>query len=147
MTPGPDDAWIRQVGRNLTDPLDGFLCRKRFCLMDRDAKFTAAFRCLLGEAGIESVRLPPRSPNLNAWIERFMRSIKSECLDRMIFFGEDSLRRAVREYVAHDHAERNHQGLGNAIIAPLCRPTKTTGRVSCRERLGGMLRYYHREAA
>ena len=76
-----------------------------------------------------------------------MRSIKSECLDRMIFFGEDSLRRAVREYVAHYHAERNHQGLCNAIIAPLPRPTKAVGRVRCRERLGGMLRYYHREAA
>jgi len=147
MTPGPDDAWIRQVGRNLTDPLDGFLCEKRFCLMDRDAKFTTAFRTLLAGAGIEPVRLPPRSPNLNAWIERFMRSIKSECLDRMIFFGEDSLRRAVREYVAHYHAERNHQGLGNEIIAPVPGPTRAFGRVRCRERLGGMLRYYHREAA
>ena len=123
MTPGPDDAWIRQIGRNFTDPVDGFLREKRFCLIDRDAKFTAAFRRILAGAGIEPVRLPPRSPNLNAWIERFMRSIKSECLDRMIFFGEDSLRRAVREYLVHYHAERNHQGLG------------------------GMLRYYHREAA
>ena len=76
-----------------------------------------------------------------------MRSIKSARLDRMIFFGEDSLRRAVRDDVAHYHAERNHQGLGNAIIAPVPCPTRTTGRVSCRERLGGMLRYYHREAA
>ena len=64
MTPGPDEAWIRQVGRNLTDPLDGFLTNRQFCLMHRDAKFTAAFRSLLGEAGIEPVRLPPRSPNL-----------------------------------------------------------------------------------
>jgi len=147
MSPGPDDAWIRQVGRNLTDPVDGFLANKRYCLMDRDAKFTTAFRCLLGEAGIEPVRLPPRSPNLNAWIERFMRSIKSECLDRMIFFGQDSLRRAVREYLAHYHAERNHQGLGNTIIAPVPCPTNAVGRVRCRERLGGMLRYYHRDAA
>jgi hypothetical protein len=147
ITPGPDDAFIRQVGRNLTDPEDGFLRDKRFCLMDRDAKFTTAFRCLLREAGIEAVRLPPRSPNLNAWIERFMRSIKSECVTRMIFFGGDSLRRAVREYLAHYHAERNHQGLGNAIIAPMPSPTKAVGRVRCRERLGGMLRYYHREAA
>ena len=147
LTSGPDDAWIRQVGRNLTDPLDGFLCEKRFCLLDRDAKFTTAFRTLLAGAGIEPVRLPPRSPNLNTWIERFMRSIKSECLERMIFFGEDSLRRAVREYVAHYHTERNHQGLCNAIITPLPRPTKAVGRVRCRERLGGMLRHYHREAA
>jgi putative transposase len=76
-----------------------------------------------------------------------MRSIKSECLDRMIFFGEDSLRRAVCEYVAHYHSERNHQGLDNAIIAPLPSPTRAFGRVRCRERLGGMLRYYHRDAA
>ena len=76
-----------------------------------------------------------------------MRSIKSECLDRMIFFGEDSLRRAVLEYVAHYHAERNHQGLDNGIIAPVPCATRATGRVRCRERLGGMLRYYHREAA
>jgi len=109
----------------------GFPREKRFCLMDHDAKFTTAFRSMLAGAGIE----------------RFMRSIKSECLDRMIFFGEDSLRRAVREYVAHYHAERNHQGLGNAIIAPLPHPTEAVGRVRCRERLGGMLRYYHREAA
>ena len=76
-----------------------------------------------------------------------MRSIKSECLDRMIFFGEDSLRRAVREYVAHYHTERNHQGLGNAIVSPVPCPTRAFGRVRCRERLGGMLRYDHREAA
>ena len=115
--------------------------------MDRDAKFTTAFRSMLAGAGVEPVRLPPRSPNLNAWIERFMRSIKSECLDRMIFFGEDSLRRAVREYVTHYHGERNHQGLGNAIIAPAPSHTRSTERVRCRERLGGMLRYYYREAA
>ncbi len=118
MTLSPDEAWVRQVGRNLTDPVDGFLREKRFCLMDRDTQFTAAFRVLLDDAGTESVRLPARSPNLNAWIERFMLSIKSECLDPMIFFSEDSLRRAVREYVAHYHAERNHQGLDNALIEP-----------------------------
>ena len=146
VTPGPDEVWIRQIGRNLTDPLDGFLREKRFCLMDRDAKFTTAFRTLLAGAGIEPVRLPPRSPNLNAWIERFMRSIKSECLDRMIFFGEESLRRAVREYLAHYHVERNHQGLDNAIIEPKG-IVRGSGRVRCRERLGGMLRYYQRDAA
>ncbi len=146
MTPNPDEAWIRQVGRNLTDPIDGFLREKRFCLMDRDTKFTAAFRALLDDAGTAPVRLPPRSPNLNAWIERYMLSIKSECLDRMIFFGEESLRRAVREYVAHYHTERNHQGLSNAIIEPEAIVTGS-GPVRCRERLGGMLRYYHRNAA
>ncbi len=146
MTPSPGEAWIRQAGRNLTDPVDGFFREKRFCLMDRDTKFTAAFRALLDDAGTESVRLPARSPNLNAWIERYMRSLKSECLDRTIFFGESSLRRAVPEYVAHSHTERNHQGLANAIIEP--GPVGAeVGPVRCRERLGGMLRYYHRNAA
>ena len=115
--------------------------------MDRDAKLTTTFRTLLAGPGIEPVRLPPRSPNLDAWIERFMRSIKSECLDRKIFFGEDSLRRTIREYVAHYHTERNHQRLGNAIIAPVPCSTRAFGRVRCRERLGGMLRSYHRDAA
>ncbi len=147
MTPNPDEAWIRQVGRNLTDPIDGFLREKRFCLMDRDTKFTAAFRTSLAGAGIEPVRLPARSPNLSAWIERFMRSIESECLDRMIFFGEEPLRRAVREYLAHYHAERNHQGLHDRIIEPEDVVTNPHGIVRSRERLGGMLHDYHRDAA
>ena len=115
ITSNPDEAWVRQIGRNLTDPVDGFFRDKRFCLMDRDTKFTDPLRSLLDDFRTEPVRLPARSPDMNAWIERFMRSIKSECLNRMIFFGEESLRRAVREHVAHYHTERNHQGLDNAI--------------------------------
>ncbi len=95
---------------------------------------------------MEPVRLPERSPNSNAWIERFMLSIKSECLDQMIFFGEESLHRAVQEYLTHYHAERNHQGLANALIEPEASGTDSRA-VRCRERLGGMLRYYHRDAA
>ncbi len=105
-----------QVGRNLTDPVDGFLLGKRFLILDRDKKFTTEFRDLLEHAGTDVIRLPYRSPNLNAYVERFVLSIKSECLDRMIFFGEQSLRRAVAEFVLHYHGERNHQGLGNALI-------------------------------
>ena len=93
------------------------------------------------------MRLPPRSPNLNAWIERFFRSLKSECLDRMIFYGEKSLRRALREYVAHYHAERNHQGLGNALIDRGDTVGAVAGKIRSEQRLGGMLRYYYREAA
>jgi len=96
---------------------------------------------------VQAVRLPARSPNLNAWIERFVRSIKEECLDRMIFFGESSLRRAVPEFIAHYVAERNHQGLGNRIIQPDGRAAKASGPVRSSERLGGMLRYYYRDAA
>jgi transposase InsO family protein len=147
VTPGPDERWMMQIGRNLTDGFDGFLQDKRFVIMDRDGKYTDAFRALLSRAGVQVVRLPARSPNLNAWIERFVRSVKEECLDRMIFFGEASLRRAVREFIAHYHAERNHQGLGNRIIQPEKQSARASGPVRCRERLGGMLRYYYRDAA
>ncbi len=93
------------------------------------------------------VLLPPRSPNLNAHLERYMRSLKSECLDQMIFFGQRSLERALKQFVTHYHTERNHQGLGNRIIDPGDEVGEEDGEIHCRERLGGMLRYYHREAA
>lgn len=146
-TVSPDDAWVTQVARNLTDPIDGFLTGKTHLLMDRDAKFSAAFRDTLRAAGVQPMLLPPRSPNLNACQERFFRSLKSECLDRLIFFSEASLRRAVREYLAHYHGERNHQGLDNRLIAPGVGDEEPSGPIACRQRLGGMLRYYHRRAA
>ncbi len=108
ITPGPSEAWMMQIGRNLTDPVDSFLADKKLLIIDRDSKYSAAFRSLLARAGVEPVRLPPRSPNLNAYAERFVRSIKDECPSRMIFFGERSLRKATREFAAHYHAERNH---------------------------------------
>jgi putative transposase len=146
-TARPEGAWMAQIARNLTDCCDGFLRGRTHLLMDRDTKFTAEFRQTLRESGVQPVRLPPRSPNLNAYIERFMRSLKSECIDRMIFFGEDSLRRAVREYLTHYHQERNHQGLGNRLIDPAPEVTDITSPVACRERLGGLLRSDHRRAA
>ena len=93
------------------------------------------------------MRLPPKSPNLNAFAERFVRSIKESCLNRLILVGEDSLRRAVREFVAHYHHERNHQGLGNVLIFPRSVQTRSDNPIVCRERLGGLLKYYHRPAA
>ena len=114
---------------------------------DRDGKFCPAFREILKQAGAEPLLLPPRSPNLNSHIERFMRSIKSECLERMIFFGENSLRRAITAYLEHYHLERNHQGLDNQIIEPDDEVESVAGQIECRERLGGMLRYYYRKAA
>ena len=136
-----------QMARNLTDAFDGFLIGKRFLIHDRDPLFTGTFREIVKSMGVEPLRLPPRSPNLNAYAERFVRSIKSECLDRMIFLGEASLRRAVENYVAHYHEERNHQGVGNELIAPSELDPPADGPISCRKRLGGLLRYYHREAA
>jgi putative transposase len=99
------------------------------------------------DAGIEVVRLPYRSPNLNAYAERFVRSIKDECLTRMIFFGERSLRRATREYAAHYHRERNHPGIDNRLIEPTDRAESGSSAIECFQRLGGMLRFYHRVAA
>jgi putative transposase len=143
----PDEAWMMQIGRNLTDTFDGFLDGKRYVLMDRDGKFCPAFRAILKDEDIQSVHLPPRSPNLNSHLERFHRSLKEECLDRMVLFGEKSLRKAIKTFLEHFHAERNHQGLANRVIEPGEEVNRRDGEVLCRERLGGMLRYYYRKAA
>jgi putative transposase len=145
--PNPDDLWMKQIARNLTDAEDGFLNCRRFLIMDRDGKFTDAFCEILQGEGVEAVRLPPQSPNLNPHLERFIRSIKEEALARMIFFGEKSLRRAVSQFLLHFHAERNHPGLGNLLIDRGEEVGRRDGGIRCRERLGGLLRYYHRDAA
>ena len=147
VAPDPYGSWMVQVARNLTDCLDGFLNGKRYLIHDRDPLYTAQFTSTLAAAGVDCVKLPPKSPNLNAFAERFVRSIKSECLDRMIFFGGKHLRYAIHEYVQHYHLERNHQGLENRLIDPLTKVGSADGAVACRERLGGMLKYYYRKAA
>jgi len=139
--------WMSQIGRNLTDAVDGVLAGKRYLIHDRDPLFTMELLRMLADAGVKSVKLPPRSPNLNAHAERFVRSIKESCLDRMIFFGENSLRKAIGEFVAHYHAERNHQGLANQIISPEAGHLGASGAMQRRQRLGGMLNYYYRAAA
>ena len=107
----PNGPWMKQVARNLTDGLDGFLRGCRYLIHDRASVFSEDFRMILEAAGVESVRLPARSPNLNAFAERFVRTIKESCLDRMVLIGESSLHRATSEFVLHYHGERNHQGL------------------------------------
>ncbi|HEX7380268.1 MAG TPA: integrase core domain-containing protein [Pirellulales bacterium] len=146
-TCNPDGPWMKQIARNLTAFDGGFLNDKKYILMDRDTKFTAEFRTLLDGEGTECVLLPPKSPNCNAHLERFFGSLKSECVDKMIFFSEKSLRNAINEFVIHFHHERNHQGLDNKIIDPGPEVGQTSGEVMCDERLGGMLNYYHRRAA
>ena len=146
IIPEPDGMWMRQVARNLSDCEDGFLRGCRFLIHDRATVFTREFVSVLGCAGVESIRLPARSPNLNAFAERFVRTIKTECLDHLILAGERSLRRAVDEFCAHYHEERNHQGLENKLIEANFSGAQA-GELKCRERLGGLLRYYHREAA
>jgi hypothetical protein len=147
VTTAPNGAYMRQVARNLTDVGDGFLLNSRYLIMDRDAKYTEEFRDNLDREGVKPVRCPARAPNCNAFAERFVRSIKEECLDRLILFGEASLRRGLREYVAHYHAERNHQGVGNELLESLTMVSPSEEPIQRRERLGGVLNFYHREAA
>src|SRR5262245_44552525 len=139
--------WMSQVARNLNDAAEGFLVGKRYLIHDRDPLFTAEFLETLGASGVKSVKLPPRSPNLNAHAERFVRTVKESCLERMFLFGESSLRKAVYEFVVHYHCERNHQELGNRLIIEEKSSASSMGAVQCRQRLGGMLNYYHRQAA
>ena len=139
--------WMTQIARNVTDEVDGFFKGKRYLFHDRDPLYTREFLSLLSEQGIESVKLPPRSPNLNAYAERFVRTIKEGCLHQMILFGEDALRNAVREFVAHYHFERNHQGLGNQLIIAPADTVQIAGRVRRKQRLGGLLNYYDRVGA
>jgi transposase InsO family protein len=144
-TTNPASTWMEQIARNLTDCEEGFLMGKRFLIVDRDAIFSPRFKSILEWEGIDILLTAYQAPNMNAYAERFVRSIKSECLDQMIFLGRESLVRAIAEYAAHYHEERSHQGIGNMLIsgvAPQCE-----GIVETRERLGGLLKYYHRRAA
>jgi transposase InsO family protein len=142
----PTGAWMMQVARNLLDAEDGFLLGKTHLIMDRDPVFTADYRAFLKGAGVDPVRLPARSPNLNAYAERFVLSIKSECLNRLVLLGERHLRLAVREYVEHYNRDRPHQGLGGAFVTPPANEN-ASGPIECSERLGGLLRFYRRQAA
>jgi hypothetical protein len=138
---------MAQVTRNLTDAATGPLTGFGHLIVDRDPLFTAHFRTLLQAAGVQLRRLPSRSPNLNAYAERFVRSIKSECLRHIIPLGAPHLRAVVREFVEHYHAERNHQGLGNVIPFPSRTSPQVDGTVCRRQRLGGVLHFYERMAA
>ena len=145
IIPVPDCLWMEQIARNATDAFSGFLLGKKYLIIDRDPRFTANFRFILESSGVKIVRTPPRSPNLNYFAERFVRSIKEECLSRMIFFSEKRLRAAIREFVDHYHRERNHQGLENKLIEP-GGEANGTGEVVRESRLGGLLSYYCRAA-
>ena len=110
--------------------------------MDRDTKFSESFRAFLSHVDVEPVRLPPRSPNMNAHLERFFGSLKSESLNCLILFGEKAMRNAVNQYIAYYHAERPHQGLRNELIVSLEQPPIVAARIEATERLGGLLRSY-----
>ena len=126
----------------------GFLQGQRHLIHDGDKKFCASFRGILRPAGVKPLKLPPRSPNLNAFAERWVRSVESECTSNLVFFGEDSLRKALSEFVEHFREERNHQGKDNILLFPrdqVC--AGLGGPIECKERLGGLLKFYYRRAA
>ena len=148
ITIHPDEPWMKQIARNVTMEGCGTLRDCRYLLHDRDTKYTQSFRTIITSGQVEPLTLPARSPNLNAYAERWVRSVKEECLSKVILLGECSLRRALNEYVEHYHAERNHQGKGNVLLFPRDTDIRREPQpVQCRERLGGLLRYYHQEAA
>ncbi len=149
ITPHPNEAWMKQIARNITTDEWGFLGSRRYLIHDRDTKFTDSFQAIVKSGQVKPLKLPARSPNLNAYAERRVRSMKEEALSKLILFGETSLRRTLSEYLVHFHAERNHQGKGNVLLIPLDRQSAPDmdRSVRCRERLGGLLKYYHREAA
>src|SRR5438874_7492550 len=136
ITPHPNEAWMVQVARNMTMEAWGFLSPGQYLIHDRDGKYCPAFQHIIDAAGVTRVPLPPRSPNLNVYAERWVRSVKGECLARLILFGEASLQHALHQYVAHYHHERNHQGKGNVLLFPSSNQKhQGTGPMQCRERL------------
>ena len=146
LTPFPNERWMTQIARNLTMADVGFLVDHRYLIHDRDGKYCPAFDSTLTDGGVTPVQLPPRSPNLNAYAERWVRSVKDECLSKLILFGEPALRTALRAYTEHFHGDRNHQGKDNLLLFPR-EEIGRTGPVRCRDRLGGLLKFYHRAAA
>ena len=147
VTPHPNEVWMKQIGRNITMADWGFLNGCKYLIHDRDTKFCKSFRSIIASMGIKPIRLPPQSPRMNSFAERFVRSVKGECLKKMIFFGEESLRKALGEYINHYHQERNHQGKNNLLLFPGPKLMVNKGEIKCRERLSGMLKYYYRSAA
>jgi putative transposase len=139
-------VFLQQAVRTMTAADDGLLVQHRVLICDRDTKWSAPVRARLEEAGIRVVQTPYQAPNANAYAERFVRSIKEECLKRLIPIGERHFRRAVTEYVAHNHHERNHQGIENTLIEGASVGEGTIGRIRRRPRLGGLLNYYDRAA-
>jgi putative transposase len=144
-TPYPDERFKQQVVRTMTIADEGLLVQHRVLICDRDTKWSAPVRAQLREAGIRVVQTPYQAPNANAYAERFVRSIKEECLHRVIPFGERHLRWTIAAYVEHYHRERNHQGIENELIEGAS-ATSTVGRIRRRPRLGGVLNYYERAA-
>jgi putative transposase len=148
ITRHPDQEWMDQIARSATQETWGYLDGCRYVLHDRDTKFCASFRSVLAGCGVKTIALPARSPNLNAFAERWVRSAKQECLSKLILFGEGPLSRTLAEFSAHYHGERNHQGKGNKLLFPDAadKTERRSHAVESRPRLGGLLKFYVRAA-
>ena len=149
ITSHPNEEWMKQIARNVTMADYGFLSNCKYLIHDRDSKFCNSFCGIIKSGGVKPLKLPPRSPNLNAICERWILSIKSEVISELLFFSEESLQRVLREYTIHYHQERNHQGKDNRLLFPSDgnKTESHKSRIKCRSRLGGVLKYYHKEAA
>jgi hypothetical protein len=148
ITRHPDEEWMEQIGRVATQEIWGYLTQCRYVLHDRDSKFCASFRSTLAAGAVRAIQLPAKSPNLNAFAERWVRSVKQECLSKVILFGERPLWRVLAEYSRHYHSERNHQGKRNVLLFPETVPkgNPSSQPIRCRQRLGGLLKFYRRAA-
>jgi hypothetical protein len=147
VTPHPNAPWMMQIARNVTMAQWGFLKRGQYLLHDRDAQCCAAFTQIIEDAGGNRVPLPPRSPQLHACAARWGRSVQEEALARMLLFGACSLWQVLNAYLSHYHQERPHQGKGNVLLFPSVRADqRPDGPIRCRERLGGLLKYYLKAA-
>jgi hypothetical protein len=148
ITRHPDEEWMQQIARSATQETWGYLSPCRYVLHDHDTKFCASFRSLLRTGGVQPIRLPARSPNLNAFAERWGRSVKQECLSKLVLFGAGPLSRALTEFSAHYHGERNHQGKGNRLLFPdrSNKQLRQSHAIECHQGLGGFLKYYGRAA-
>ena len=140
ITRHPNDLYMGYAAERPASFVKG----RRFLICDGDSKFRYRFKIVMEAAGIKLIKTPYQAPNASAHAERFIRSIKHECLDRMILFGEGHLQRVLDEYLTHYNHERNHQGIGNNLIN--ARLKVGTGPIECNERLGGLLMYYRRAA-
>jgi transposase InsO family protein len=145
ITTNPDGQWCEQIARNVT-AYDGELTGAQYLIHDRDSKYTEKFDAIFKSIGCEAVKLPPRSPNLNAYAERWVRSVKDECLSKYILFSQKMLRYVLKEYIEHYHVERNHQGVNNTLLFPN-EKIHNSGSITKSSRLGGLLNFYYRKAA
>lgn len=144
ITTSPNEQWMLQVARNLTMEGNSFFEGKKYLIHDRDTKYCKSFRRIFKQQGVEPLALPPRTPNLNAFAERWIRSIKTECLQYLIPPGRQALEYAINQYVAHYNQERTHQGVGNRVLTPSNQPISLNSPVKVSHRIAGLLSYYHR---